>query len=193
MTRDYAGKGKSEMKRIDAAVTLIMLLAALCGVQWGAFGAPGCGVRCLAERDPFALMRAERVGPLRIGMTAGDVQKLLGKPQSRSKDEESPVDGLEHQVWAWAAKGIRLDMVTPEKGGEKTIAAVTVTAPCRYETARKIRIGSSRASVMKAYGKDIDRDASDKDTITAGSPYGGLVLSLSGEKVTRIFLGAAAE
>jgi hypothetical protein len=83
--------------------------------------------------------------------------------------------------------------VTPEKGGEKAVAAVTATAPCRYETVRKIRIGSSRASVMKAYGKDIDTDAADNDTITAGSPYGGLMFSLSGGEVTRIFLGAAAE
>ena len=74
------------------------------------------------------------------------------------------------------------------------IAAITLTRPNAWKTRRGIGIGSTEREVMTAYGRDRERETSvPGKLLVAGTAYGGLVFTFHQGRVTRIFLGAAAE
>jgi hypothetical protein len=54
-------------------------------------------------------------------------------------------------------------------------------------------IGSSYAEVEQAYKKDIDAESTNKEQITVGSVYDGIIFKFKDGKVSKIFLGGAAE
>jgi hypothetical protein len=85
-------------------------------------------------------------------------------------------------------------MVSEKRSGTKSVESISLTAPCTMATKRGIRIGSTEQTVRKAYKKDWNRE----DSICAGefvggSIYGGIIFQFKDGKVSRIFLGAAAE
>ena len=72
--------------------------------------------------------------------------------------------------------------------------SITLAAPCTLATKRGIRIGSTEQEVKKAYKKDWNKeDSTSSGRFVAGSIYGGIVFEFQNGKVSRIFLGAAAE
>lgn len=74
------------------------------------------------------------------------------------------------------------------------IESITLTSPCTLATKQGIRIGSTEQEVRKAYRKDWNReDSASSENFVAGSIYGGIIFQFQDGKVTRIFLGAAAE
>jgi hypothetical protein len=160
----------------------------------------GNGPMCLAQdRDKdtrqmekdFKLMNSERLGSLQLGMSEAEVLKVLGPAESKSKDALWGADGLYHQSWKYGKKGIELNMDSRKPSGKK-IAMITIVYPCTFATTRGIKIGSSAKEVKSAYSDYIHSDTG-KDSITAGTCYGGIIFSLKNSKVVRIFIGAAAE
>lgn len=147
----------------------------------------------------FALMQSERLGPLRLGLPAGEVLKALGKPDEKSERALWAADGAEHQQWRYPAQGIVLGMIAEGSGNEQQIYAITISAPCRFRTARDIGIGSGRGEVLEAYRREIARSSGDSavgisdDAVIAGSVYGGVVFTIKHDKVTAVFIGAGAE
>ncbi|MEE9905768.1 MAG: hypothetical protein K4305_10145 [Chlorobium sp.] len=147
----------------------------------------------------FALMQSERLGPLRLGLPAGQVLKALGKPDEKSECEVWAADGAEHQQWRYPAQGIVLGMVAEGAGNVQQIDAITISAPCRFRTTRDMGIGSGRGAVLEAYRKEIAQPSGDSavgisnDAVIAGSVYGGVVFTIKDNKVTGVFIGAGAE
>jgi hypothetical protein len=84
-------------------------------------------------------------------------------------------------------------MVAAQTGAPKSIASIVLTTPSRLSTTRGIRIGSTAKAVMKAYKAEWERESSKPDIFVAGSIYGGLIFNFQNGKVSKIFLGAAAE
>ena len=81
-----------------------------------------------------------------------------------------------------------------EEGAPKAIESITVVSPSDLSTKSGIRIGSTEQEVMKAYASHWNKeDSSPSKTFVAGSVYGGLIFDFKAGKVSRIFLGAAAE
>jgi hypothetical protein len=144
-------------------------------------------------KDDFALMGKERIGSLRIGLPEKKVKQAINCKVTREPDRLWGADGAYHQTWKYADCGITLDMVSDKTGAPKSIASITLNKPSRLSTIRGMRIGSSAKAVMKAYQADWNKESSNSDTFVAGSIYGGLIFNFQNGKVSKIFLGAAAE
>ena len=155
------------------------------------FDVSNCGAE---ETVAEAMLRAERLGGLRLGLPEKEVLKLLGSPATRGKLVFQEADGNYVQDWHYPDKGIELLMSAGEKkSGVKTIANMTASAPCTFATRKGIKIGDAESAARKAYAEHVDRESSDPGTLVVGSIYGGIIFDFTKGKVSRIFFGAAAE
>lgn len=142
----------------------------------------------------FELIRTEALGSMHDGLAGAEVVQALGEPEEKSEATEWGADGAVHQTWNYPSKGIELDMIENEQK-EQAINMITIKAPCTYRTKRGIGIGSKWEEVMAAYRNEIDlaNQESPKESIVAGTIYGGVIFSLENDQVVSIFIGAGAE
>jgi hypothetical protein len=127
--------------------------------------------------------------------------KTLGNPNKKSKPQIWGADGLEHQTLNYNSHGISLDMVTENK--KQSVKSITVTSPSKFKTLNGIKIGSTNKDILRVYKDALNPEESDlaklnsnntsKYSVTAGSCYGGIIIVLKNNLVTKIFIGAAAE
>lgn len=143
--------------------------------------------------DEFALLHEERIGNLRIGSYEGETKKTIHCTLKRGPEELWGADGSYHQEWKYVDCGITFSMVSKKKGDPKSIESITLVNPSILSTKRGIRIGSTEQEVMKAYKTHWNREDSNSRFFVAGSIYGGLMFDFENGKVSRIFLGSAAE
>lgn len=154
----------------------------------------GCVCTFAFSADEFALLREERIGNLRIDLPEKEVEKMVDCSPRRGPEELWGADGAYHQQWEYAGCGLSLGMVSEKQGGPKSIASIALVSPGILATKRGIRIGSSEQEVMKAYKPSRNREDSEHfGMFVAGSIFGGLMFDFEKGKVSRIFLGAAAE
>lgn len=143
-----------------------------------------------AQEFPY---EKEQIGQLRLGLSAQAVRQIIpGKP-ALGPDQLMGADGLFHQDWKYSQAGISLDMTSEKKGGPKSIASITVTAPSKLKTQRGVGIGSGADAVAKAYGPFRNKEDSRPERFVAGSNFGGVIFIFKQGKVDSIFIGAAAE
>jgi hypothetical protein len=143
--------------------------------------------------DDFAAMKKERIGGLGIGTPAAAAIKALGKPSSKGKIELQEADGNYVQTWTYADKGVELGLSSAKRGGPQTIDWMTIKGSSTLKTAKGIGLGSTVAEVARAYGAEKNAEESSPESFVVGSMYGGVIFRLAKDKVTEIFLGAAAE
>ncbi len=144
-----------------------------------------------AEEFPYG---KEQIGKLHIGLSEKGVKQIIPGQPTRGPEEFWGADGEYHQEWRYPAGGITLGMVSKQKGGPKAIWSITLSNPSTLQTQRGIRIGSTEAEVAKAYGRF--RNAEDSrpgEFFVAGSIFGGVMFDFQQGRVSRIFIGAAAE
>lgn len=144
------------------------------------------------EKLGAKLMEEETVGKLKIGLKASDLTGILGKPSEKTKNELWGADGEYHQTYKYSKLGVELDMIG-KKESDKVVNMITVMSPCDYKTSKGISIGSNYQDVEKAYKEYLNTASSNKESIVAGSIYGGMIFSFKNEKVSSIFIGASAE
>jgi hypothetical protein len=149
--------------------------------------------RLATDKDEFSLLKNERIGNLRIGLSEAKIKQAIDCKPKREPEQFWGADGAYHQKWKYANCGITLGMVSAQKGANKSIESITIFHPSRLSTKRGIRIGSTESAVIKAYQAEADRSSSKSGTFVAGSVYGGLIFQFQNGKVSQIFLGAAAE
>lgn len=137
----------------------------------------------------------ESFGEIKLGMSAADVRKILGAPNTESPAIEWGADGMMHEDWTWKNKGLVLNISSDKTNRDSSLSVFSITAssPCTFKTKAGMSIGSSYEEVLEAYKKDIDPEATDKTQITVGSVYGGIIFSFRNSKTEKLFLGAAAE
>ena len=147
-----------------------------------------------AAADEFALLKEERIGPLRVDQPAAEVERLITCPVQRGKVELWGADGDYHQAWTAPVCGLTLDLSAAKSTGPRTLTAITLTRPSSWKTRRGIGIGSTEREAMAAYGRNREKETSGPgQRLVAGTVYGGLVFTFEAGRVTRIFLGAASE
>jgi hypothetical protein len=136
----------------------------------------------------------EQIGKLHLGLSEKEVRQIIpGKP-TRGAEQWWGADGQFHQEWQYTDGGLTLGMVAKKKGGLKSIESITITSPSLLQTQSGIRIGSTEAEVIKAYGRFQNAEASKPgELLVAGSIFGGAMFNFQQGKVSRIFIGAAAE
>lgn len=137
----------------------------------------------------------ETFGDIKIGQPITETIKALGEPGSKSTPVEWGADGMMHEDWTYKDKSLVINVASEvkSKDNNKTIFSITAEAPCAFKTRANMGIGNSYEEVQAAYKRDIDLATTDKTQITVGSVYGGIIFTFSGNKVSKIFLGAAAE
>ena len=146
------------------------------------------------ETGTEAMLRAESLGKLRLGLPEKDVVKLLGSPAKRGELMSDEADANYVQDWHFPDEGIDLVMSAGGKNSAaKKIAAITASAPCTFATKAGIKVGDAESAARKAYAEHIDRESSVPGTLVVGSLYGGIIFNFTDGKVSRIFFGAAAE
>ena len=146
------------------------------------------------ETGTEAMLRAESLGKLRLGLPEKDVVKLLGSPATRGELMFQEADGNYVQDWHYPDKGIELSMSAGQKkSGVKTIFNIAASAPCTFATKKGIKIGDAESAAREAYAEHVDRETSDPGTLVVGSVYGGIIFNFTDGKVSRIFFGADAE
>lgn len=133
------------------------------------------------------------IDDLSLGMTMKEVVGKLGEPETKSAEQEWGADGWIHQDWEYKAKGIFLNMAREKDSSAIEIFSISITNPCQFKTKKNIGIGSTYDEVKTTYAQVIDTTASDENVITVGSLYGGIIFEFENKKVTKIFVGAAAE
>lgn len=144
--------------------------------------------------DEFALLKAERIGGLRIGLPEGDVKKIMHCPLKKGAEQLWEADGAYRQQWNFIGCGITLGMVSTNKKTKKSIESISLKSPSPMTTSLGISIGSTEQDVMQSYRSTWNADESiASKSFVAGSIYGGLIFELKNGKVSSIFLGAAAE
>jgi hypothetical protein len=142
----------------------------------------------------IALMDSESLGQLKLGLSASDAASFLSETPVQGKVELWGADGLYHQEWIYPKQGITLGFSSEDKKTPGTIWSITVVHPCALKTKRGIRIGSSEAETLAAYQAEYNKeDSAPGESLVAGSIYGGLCFLIEGHRVSRIFIGAAAE
>ncbi len=172
--------------------SFIMKFAVFLSLVW--LVTPGFMCSTTFAADEFALLSEERIGDLRIGLTEKDVQKAIHCSLKRGPDELWGSDGGYHQKWEYAGCGVTVSMVSEKKGAAKSIESITLVSPSTLSTKKNIRIGSAKQEVIKAYKSHWNKEDSKlSGGFVAGSIYGGLMFTFENNKVTSIFLGAAAE
>ena len=149
---------------------------------------------CNASGADDKWLENEALGKIKLGQKAADVTALVGQPDSKGKEAEWDAIGEWVQEWRFKSQGLVLNMSSKSKGGAKTVLTIAATAPSKLATARGIHIGSTIAEVTTAYGKVQDKEESEAGkTFVAGSIYGGVIFNFTDGKVSKIFIGAAAE
>jgi hypothetical protein len=162
-------------------------------IQNRSIAKPISAERVSLVKDEFILLKTERIGKLRIGLSEKKVKQKINCALKREPEQFWGADGGYHQEWKYVNCGITLGMVSPKKGAPKSIASITINSPSRLSTKRNIRIGSNKRAVIKAYKAEWNREGNSLDHFVAGSIYGGLIFQFQNGKVSEIFLGAAAE
>lgn len=140
----------------------------------------------------FELLKTERLGGIKIGLSALKTVELIGEPEEKSTAENWEADGETHQIWTYKKQGVSIDM-----GGKgivnQVINNIKITAPCDLKTTKQIGIGSTKQAVQKAYDQSINKTNSESDVIVAGTIYGGIIFNFEDGKVKNIFFGSSAE
>lgn len=134
----------------------------------------------------------ERVGPLRLGMPAAEVQSALGKPEEKGAWIDEAATGLQVQEWSYRSRGLFLTLSRDGASSGATLERFRVVRPCGFETSRAVKVGDSAAAVRAAYGGLLSEEST-ATSLIVGSIYDGVIFSLEGGRVREIFVGAAAE
>ncbi|MHC1726659.1 MAG: hypothetical protein AB9866_11705 [Syntrophobacteraceae bacterium] len=91
-------------------VTVFVFLVAV-------FAAPAFCEESAGEKDPFALLTAERIGTLHSGMTEAEVKKVVSCKPKKGKEILEHATGDYVAEWKYPECGITLKMASERKGG----------------------------------------------------------------------------
>ena len=138
----------------------------------------------------------EAFGPLRIGLPAKEMHRLMGDWKQLSEPVLWAADGLEHWEAAYELPGILVGLArVPGDEAGAFVSSILAAGPREWKTARGLGIGDPVELVMSLYADAIDplwnTDLSRE--ILIGSLYGGMLVSLEDGLVVSLYLGAMAE
>lgn len=144
--------------------------------------------------DGRAIWVVESIGPLKIDMSASELNRVIGEPEKKTDPEYQGATG--DYVTSWTYEWATLGLISESEKGPWSLGSVTVEESSDWKTERGIGIGASRAEVEKAYAGDINESEGEGGTpedIVVGTIYGGIIFDFDDGRVSRIFVGATAE
>lgn len=165
-------------------------------------GRAGHGPDAPTDGDPFAILKSETIGDLRLKMTGAEIEAKLGKPSAIGK-LLGPNEGNYAQSWIYADAGMELTMLSESRGGAQTLYAIRVAGDAKTKrklaTGRGVALGSRWADVEGAYADALyfedgeESGYSEHSSFTAGSVFGWIAFGFEDEVVTSISLAPVAD
>jgi hypothetical protein len=132
-------------------------------------------------------------GWLKLNISQDIIIGKLGLAEEKGDDKYWGATGTFVQEWRYATQGLIFSMESDSLNGLKILRSIIMVAPCQLTTEEKVGIGTDINLVKSIYGNHIDKAASNQDMIVIGSLYKGMVLTIENNKVSKLFIGAAAE
>ena len=147
-------------------------------------------VRASAEPDD-SVYDTEAIGPLRARMTEAELVKLLGKPRAKQDAIQEGATGQWVSSWEWKDSAA---LMVSDSGKPPWTARDVSTSHAGWATKKKIKIGSTRREVEKAYPRapDAPPQQQQPDEYLVGSPYGGMLVTFTKDRVSSIAIGVFA-
>jgi hypothetical protein len=93
----------------------------------------------------------------------------------------------------YAKLGLSLTWARENQKSPWKVERFRAKSPCTWRTPQGIGLGSSAAQVRQIYAGLIEAESSGPEQIVVGSIYAGVIFELKQDRVTSIFVGAAAE
>ncbi|MHC1786328.1 MAG: hypothetical protein AB9880_04660 [Christensenellales bacterium] len=158
--------------------------------------------RCFAASAATPLLEegfdlsTETFGPLRLGMTAGELTEILGEGRQDGEPALWAADGLEH--WQIIYDQLHITAGIARTPGEKETAAVyslLALGPQEWKTARGAGIGDTVTVFEGLYADAIDPlwDMTTHHSLLIGSLFGGILAGVEDGLVVSLYFGAMAE
>jgi len=137
----------------------------------------------------------EFVGPLKIGMPAKEVKKVLKqKPEYDGPRTERQTDGNFEQTWLYPQLGITIGMGSEHENSEQGIESIIIVSPCTFIAKRGVRIGSEEKEVLRVYKKDINNAESTKGKlIVVGGGHESLFFKIMNGSVSKVAIRIAVD
>jgi hypothetical protein len=137
----------------------------------------------------------ESIGPLKIGMPANDVKKVIKqKPEFDSHRTERQSDLKFEQEWIYSQLGITIGMGSEDKDSEQSVESIVIVSPCTFSTKKRIKIGSNENEVISAYKKNINKlESIPGESISIGDGHEGLFFKIVNGKVSEIIICIAVD
>jgi hypothetical protein len=132
-------------------------------------------------------------GWLKLELSGQKVIEVLGKPSEKGTDDYWGAIGTYVQEWNYNKLGLKLQMESDEEGGPKKVLSIKIVAPNTMKTSQGVGIGSAKEEVSKIYAAKIDAEFTNDNQIVVESIYGGVIFTIKDNKVSELFIGAAAE
>ena len=118
---------------------------------------PGPGLRSGRHAAAEAQLYDETLGGVAWASDGAEAIARFGKPERGKKTALPDVgEGVFAQPWRFPRHGLELRVIGG--GDEETVLGMAVSGPSTLATSKGIRVGSSRAEVLAAYGDALDED-----------------------------------
>lgn len=142
--------------------------------------------------EPLNLEQVQQLGRLRLGLTESELAEL-GPPRTIGKPVVEGATGLTVQRRSYPSKGLTITWSREKDADAWRVERFTAVPPNSWKTPQGIGLGSPAEKVRSTYASLLDPESSGSSQLVVGSIYGGIVFSIKKGKVSRIFVGAAAE
>lgn len=124
-------------------------------------------------------------------VSGAEVIKNLGQPLKGKDVYWSALDTYVQQ-WRFPSKGVVLNMET--QNNKKIVLSIMITHPSAMKTTQGVGVGTPERLIWERYSELIHKEASEPgDVVVVGTIYGGTIFTITNNKVSKIFIGAAAE
>lgn len=139
-------------------------------------------------------------GPLKLGMSAAQVKKALGQPESHTQPAFVHATGAYDKTWNYPKLGLKLTLSGESANGKFDLGTVVLTAPSSFKVAGGLQVGMPQAKAA-AYVKSLQKPG--MSAYGGGSPenfgvlqestYTVLSVECAGGVVKQIYLGPGPE
>ncbi len=135
-----------------------------------------------------------RLGQFYDGQLEDSVLAIIGKPDSIGMSIFSERSGNFIKEVFYKKIGLIIVYESTDSTSQKSIRTLTAEKPCTLSVNTGIKIGSDYDKIIMQYKNSIDSNTSYwGKQIVVGSIYGGMIFTFDKAKVSKIFIGAAAD
>jgi Protein kinase domain len=135
------------------AAALLTVAGAAAGVALLATGGSGepSGTQAVNDGlEPRGTLSARAIGPVRVGMVAGEVQQAFGEPALRRTNQLVPTGAFPQNEWLWEYPDGSLVLRFTKDSGQRYLQGYDVDTT-EFETDAGLRVGDTLAELKRSH------------------------------------------